>query len=37
MLCNFVNREYLSNNIVFIPYNLSKIDMPNYIMKKLCK
>ena len=26
MLCNFVNREYLSSTMVFILYNLGKID-----------
>ena len=26
MLCNFVNREYLSSSVVFILYNLGKID-----------
>ena len=26
MLCNFVNREYLSSNMVFILYSLGKID-----------
>ena len=26
MLCNFVNREYLSRTVVFILYNLGKID-----------
>lgn len=26
MLCNFVNREYLSNTMVFILFNPGKID-----------
>ena len=34
MLCNFVNREYLSSTMVFILYNLGKIDGPKLYHEK---